>query len=145
MIADRDTQEGTTPRDMLAAERTEHALHLRRMGFTYAEIAKQVGWSHASSARKAIKKALNRVINENAQDLAKYELHLQLERIDMALSLAVMPKVEQGSERLQAVNTLISLLKHQADLLGLYPKPEKELVQPPTVVYRHTNFDPEGV
>lgn len=141
-------QESPVPRDMLAKERLARALHLRRMGFSYAECAEQAGYADESGARKAIKKALNRVINERAQDLAVFnaqEFHLQLDRIDMALSQAVMPKIEQGGERLAAVNTLISLLKHQADLLGLYPKPEKDKVQPPTIVYRQTNFDPSEV
>lgn len=122
MSEKQSAQESPIPRDMLAKERTAQALYLRRMGFTYAEIAERAGYAEESGARKAVKKALNTLVHTEAQELAAHLIQLQLDRLDFALSRAIMPKVEKGTEQLWAVDRLVLVLKHQAELLGLYPK-----------------------
>src|SRR5579885_3695432 len=98
------------PNDANAAVRLAEALRLRRMGYTYADIARQVGYKDESGARKAVKKALARLIHNEAQELAEHSMRLQLDRIDMALEKAVMPALEKGD--LDAARTLVVLLKH---------------------------------
>lgn len=106
--------------DVNAAERVAQALHLRRMGFNYTEIAKRVGYADHSGASKAIRRELNKLIHGEAQELAEHQMRLQLDRLDYALEKAVMPALERGD--LEAARTLTILLKHQAELLALYPK-----------------------
>ncbi len=111
------------PNDVNEALRVAQALHLRRMGYTYAEIASQVGYADHSGARKAIKRELAKIVREEAKELKAHLVQIQLDRIEYALRYAVMPKLEQGKDQLFAVDRMLALLRHQADLLGLYPKP----------------------
>lgn len=106
-------QESQPMQDSSVELRTIKALRLRALGYTYAEIAHEVGWANESSAYRAIKKALGRTIRDEARAL----VNLQLDRIDFALMNAVMPKVQKGD--LWAVDRLVTLLKRQAELLGL--------------------------
>lgn len=112
--------------DVNALPRVVIALRLRRMGYTYEDIAEQAGYSNGSHARKAIKAAESRIIRDDARAL----VNLQLDMIQFALVQAVMPKIEKGD--LWAVDRLNTLLKRQSELLGLDAK-EAPLVDGPAV------------
>jgi len=113
-------QESALPRDMQEAPRAAQALRLRRMGFTYAEIAERTGYSSESGARKAIKTANARIIRDEARALVGY----QLDQIDLALSVVMEAIAKRDKGSLWAVDRLVPLLKRQADLMGLDAKPE---------------------
>lgn len=100
--------------DHQAMPRVAQALYFRRMGFTYAEIAEQTGYANESGARKAIKKAEAGIIRDEGRAL----MMLQLDRINLALRFAVMPRILEKGD-LWAVDRLVALLKRQAELMGL--------------------------
>jgi hypothetical protein len=119
--------------DINALPRVAQALRYRRLGYTYDEIAHMCGYPHASNARKAIKQAESRIIRDEARAL----VNRQLDMIDMALSHAVMKKIESGD--LWAVDRLVPLLRRQAELLGLDAPPNSPVTN--TTVYEEM---PEG-
>ena len=87
------------------------ALELRKAGYSYAEIAADLG-KHKSSAWRNVKQALKETLQEPADDVRK----LELIRLDAALR-AIWPMVEAGN--LSAIDRLHVNLKRRAELLGL--------------------------
>lgn len=122
--------------DVNEVPRVVMAMRFRRLGHTYEEIAEKCGYSHASNARKAIKTAESKVIRDEARGL----INMQLDMIQLALSNAVMPKIEKGD--LWAVDRLVPLLKRQAELLGLDAKETPLTAQ---VLIRQYAADTEAV
>ena len=101
--------------DFNAAPRVAQALRLRRIGYTYAQIAQQCGYASESSARKAIKAANAKIIRDEAQALVGW----QLDMLDAALQVVLKRIVADDSNSLWAVDRLTPLLKRQAELMGL--------------------------
>jgi len=114
--ADKASSHGNpVPLDMQAAPRAAQALRLRRLGFTYAQIAEQCGYKDESGARKVIKNATKRIVNEEARELVSW----QLDALDEALQV-VRSRIRKNDEHsLWAVDRLAPLLKRQAELMGL--------------------------
>src|SRR5690242_4790544 len=118
--ANTTAQANPVPVDWQAAPRAAQALRLRRMGYTYAEIAERTGYASESGARKAIKNANARIIRDEARALVGY----QLDQIDLALSVVMEAIAKRDKGSLWAVDRLVPLLKRQADLMGLDVKQE---------------------
>lgn len=87
-------------------------LELRRMGFTWARIAEQVGYADHTGAYAAYKRAIKRTQQQPADELREQEL----DRIDR-LQLALWPNAMKGNA--QAVSTIIRLMERRSKLLGL--------------------------
>lgn len=102
----------------MAREREARALDLRALGHPLDRIAKELGYAHASSASKAIQRALDRIPMEAAKRLRDIELHA----LDLA-QRALADKIVRGD--LGAIDRLIRIMDHRAKLLGLYePQPD---------------------
>jgi predicted transcriptional regulator len=124
--AKQDTQRGTESLDFQAAPRAAQALRLRRLGYTYDEIAREVGYANESGARKAVKTANARIVRDEARALVGW----QLDQLDVALSVVMEAIAKRDKSSLWAVDRLVPLLKRQADLMGLdAPKPESQAQQ----------------
>ena len=121
----QDIQGGIESLDFQAAPRAAQALRLRRLGYTYAEIAREVGYANESGAYKAVKTANNRIIRDEAKALVGY----QLDMIDSALSVVMEAIAKRDKQSLWAVDRLVPLLKRQADLMGLDAKTENQSAQ----------------
>ena len=93
---------------------------MRRLGYTYAQIADKCGYGNESSARTAIKKANARIIRDEAQALVGW----QLDMIDQALQVVLKRITADDNNSLWAVDRLTPLLKRQAELMGLDRKDE---------------------
>lgn len=96
-----------------AREREARALDLRAFGHSFDRIASELGYAHASSASKAIQRALDRIPMEAAKRLRDIELH--------ALDLAqrqLAEKILRG--HLGAIDSMLRIMHHRAKLLGLY-------------------------
>src|SRR6185312_2176696 len=119
-------QQDAIPVDWQAAPRAAQALRLRRLGYTYQQIADQVGYGNESIARTAVNNANKRIIRDEAQALVGW----QLDQIDIALNL-VLRRIQRDDEySLFAVDRLAPLLKRQSELMGLdAPKPESQSQQ----------------
>lgn len=101
--------------DFNAAPRVAQALRLRRLGYTYAQIATVCGYGNESSARSAVKKANQKIIRDEAQALVGW----QLDMIDQALQVVLKRITADDKDSLWAVDRLTPLLKRQSELMGL--------------------------
>lgn len=139
--AQRDAQERTVSLDFQAAPRAAQALRLRRIGYTYDEIARRCGYANESGARKAIKKARAGIIRDEAQALVGW----QCDMLDAALQVVMRRIVADNEDSLAAVDRLTPLLKRQADLLALDAPKATDAVAAGVVLIRRYGVDTEAI
>ena len=107
------------PRQIEYLERQLKAVELRKMGFTYEQIGKQIGYT-AEGARQLILSAIKdrkAMLVESVDELRQ----MQFERLEAAY-LRLQPQIARGDTK--AINTAVNLFKRQAALLGLDVTPE---------------------
>lgn len=93
-----------------------NALEYRKLGFTYRQIAQQLGISK-STAQRYVAGELNKITRDNGEEL----LALQLERYDQLLA-AVMGNATQGD--VFAIDRAVTILRQIERLTGIEtPKP----------------------
>ena len=105
----------TGKRMMVAAERRNLAVELRKAGLSYQKIGDQLGISR-QSAFKAVKKALQEIeasTIENATEL----IRIELERLD-DYQIRVTQEIKSGNA-LQAIDRALRIMDRRAKLLGL--------------------------
>lgn len=88
------------------------ALEERKAGLSYQEIAVKVGYRSASGAHAAVRKALNKTLQEPADELRRIEVA----RLDQMLG-ALWEKVKKGDTR--AIEAALRVEERRARLLGL--------------------------
>ncbi|OLT12278.1 hypothetical protein BJF78_24780 [Pseudonocardia sp. CNS-139] len=126
---------GRFVREVDTAERDAEACRLRSSGYTYAQIAAQIGYTDASNARRAVQRALAEVVQEPAQELIQLELdrldalarqaHAVLDREHLVASagrLVLGPDglpLRDDMPVLAAVDRLLRIQERRARLLGL--------------------------
>ena len=94
-------------------ERERQVIELRRAGYTFDEVARAVGYSNASGAWQAYRRALKRTLVEaGTEELRQNEL----ERLERA-HRAVWKRVLEGDDK--AINTMLRLSERRSRLLGL--------------------------
>ncbi|MBF6591142.1 MAG: hypothetical protein IVW57_11535 [Ktedonobacterales bacterium] len=119
-------QGNPTTLDVNEGPRVAQAIRLRRLGYTYTEIAARCGYKEESGARRAVTKANARIIRDEARALVGW----QLDMLDSALQ-AVMTRIANDDQNsLWAVDRLVPLLKRQSELLGLDAKPDAQGTAP---------------
>ena len=126
----------------IAAERAIKALEMRKMGFTYRQIAAKLDVTEATSHRD-VAKARDRLIAKQDTIVAEMrDLHL-LRLEEMYLSLRQNLK----DADLKTVDRALNILKREADLLGLDAPTKQEIKTPdgtPFKVYIQTSeFNPD--
>lgn len=94
------------------ADRELQAVELRRQGFTYAAIAKAIGYADHTSARAAIQRAMQRALQEPAEELRQIEAA----RLDY-MQEKIWGQVDEGDPR--AVQSVLRIMERRAKLLGL--------------------------
>ena len=99
-------------RRLEAVEQQVKALHYRKTGLTYAEIAERLGMRSSQTAWSAVESALKRTLQEPADDVR----NLELGRLD-AMFLPVYINACRGD--LAAVNAALNIMTRRARLLGL--------------------------
>ena len=124
------------------AERRIKALEMRKMGFTYRQIAVKLDIDVAQ-AHSDVRIARDRLIAKQDTIVAEMrDLHL-LRLEDMFLSLR--QNLKEGD--IKTVNAAINILKREADLLGLDAPTKQEISTPtetPFKVYVQTSeFNPD--
>ncbi len=107
-----------TPRAIARAEHEAVALELRKAGATYDEIARRLGYSNRSAARRLVVRALDRTVSEPANELRT----LECARLD-ALLQALWPKAMEGNPR--SVEVALQVMERRARLLGLDAPPRR--------------------
>lgn len=93
-------------------EKERKALELRKAGMTYQQIADTIGYSSPSSAHSVVKRALERISDEPADDLRK----IMDERLNTLL-MVTWPHAQGGDPT--AVNQALRIMDRQAQLRGL--------------------------
>lgn len=102
----------TSPETTAARIRAAKALELRMEGIGFKEIAKEVGYNSPQAAHDAVKRALDRVTREPAEDLIK----LDLERLDKLWQVQYLNALTGD---LAALAGCMRLMERRAKLLGL--------------------------
>ena len=103
----------SSPRLIRAAIREAEALSLRLAGYSYGEIASELGYANASGAHKAVMRALEKLHPvEKAEKLRRIEA-ARLDRLWRRL----WAKLEEGD--LSVVDRLLKIMERRARLLGL--------------------------
>jgi hypothetical protein len=102
----------TGTRQLAAGERQAAALHLRKQGIGYEEIAARLGYGSRSGAHKAVMAGLRNTLQEPADEVRT----LELARLD-AIVEAAWPWIESGSATHMAA--AIRAMERRAKLLGL--------------------------
>jgi len=103
----------TSRRFILAKEKASRAFRLRAEGWTYAEIAGQLGYQNPSSARKALLRALDSLLPiEEANEIRR----LESARLD-ALHAKLWSSAMDGD--MTAIAGVLRIMERRAKLLGL--------------------------
>ena len=71
-----------SPAAIASAEKKARALDLKKQGWTYEQIAADLGYTDRSSAHKAVSAALRDLVNPRAEELRQ----LEAERLDALLA-----------------------------------------------------------
>lgn len=110
---------GTNPptRDVNAVARVEMALKLRATRMPYDAIAKQCGYSDASSCRKAVMRELDRCVIRAVDALRTEELH-SLDVLELEVWKIFSDK-DRKSSQLFAIDRILAIKDRRSKLLGL--------------------------
>ena len=98
-----------------AAEKRKQALELRRAGWSFEDIATEVGYSNKGTAFKAVKTAIADITRESVTEL----LELELARLD-DLMAGAYEAARNGD--LFAVDRVLKIIDQRAKFLGLYDR-----------------------
>jgi hypothetical protein len=98
-----------------AAEKRKQALDLRRAGWTFDDIAKEVGFANKGSAHRAVKQGIADITRESATEL----LELELARLD-DLMAGAYEAARDGD--LFAIDRVLKIIDQRAKFVGLYEK-----------------------
>jgi hypothetical protein len=98
-----------------AAEKRKQALDLRRAGWTFEDIANEVGYANKGSAHRAVKQGIADITRESATELVE----LELARLDDMLA-GMYEKARDGD--LWAVDRVLKIMEQRAKFLNLYDR-----------------------
>jgi len=127
-----------TARKVQTLEREAQMLELRKLGYTYRQIAERYGL-HLTTVYKVVQRALERYrarVRESAEQL----LHLELERLD-ALMAAHFARALEGDH--QSTKRVLECIALRAKLLGL-EQAAAQLPDDVEIVLRYTASEATG-
>jgi hypothetical protein len=110
----------TSKRRLVAINRQWQALEMRKAGVPFDAIARQLGYGGPAGAFKAVESAIQRTLQEPADEVRK----LELERLDKLL-LGLWPAASKGDCR--AVERVLAVMDRRARYLGLDAPAKHEL------------------
>jgi len=113
-------------RDINAVERARLAIQLRKQGLTLDDIAAQCGYSDRSGAHRAITRALERAVMEEANELRTLEL-MRLDEMFAECYALFMDRENKG--RLFALDRLLAISKARRELSGLDKRIDEQASQ----------------
>ena len=103
------------------------AVELLAAGHSYADIARELGYSHRGSAHRAVSQALT----ERAVEMVDQYRQLELDRLDR-LHAALWPQAMSGD--LGAIGATLRIIDQRVRLLGLQPGSTSERDNPAYLV-----------
>ena len=102
----------TSSKAIEVREKDRKALELRKAGASYELIAKQLGYADSSGAYKSVKRSMQSIISEPAEELRAVEY----ERLNQML-LILWERVQQGE--LGAIDRALSIMDRISKMYGL--------------------------
>jgi hypothetical protein len=125
------------PGRVQARERENEAVRLRLAGMSFDDIAKRVGYTNRSAARKAVQRAVARDVPETEGLRAKLiaDTEMVIERL--------APLVDSDDPELKAVDRFLKALDLQARLGGVY-RPDQPSVTVNNQVVTVTALEEHG-
>lgn len=111
-MARKQNGQKTKPETIEAKEKAVRALEARKEGKTFAQIADEVGYNSPQAAHDAVKRALDAMIREPAEDVRR----LELERLDAMWGLHYL-NAQAGD--VQALAACMRIMERRAKLLGI--------------------------
>lgn len=110
----------TSPETALAKVKAAKALELRMEGKTFEQIAVETGYNSKQAAYDAVKRSLDAITREPAQELIK----LDLERLDVLWQIQYL-NAQSGD--VQAMAACMKIMERRAKLLGLDAPAKQEV------------------
>lgn len=111
--------QGNPGHDMArAAARRAQAVRLRLAGASYDQIAQVAGYSHKSSARQAVMRALDRMEQESVNELRALE-NARLDADEVVLRSLINDAGLPAQRRIAAIDSRLRLAQRRARLYGL--------------------------
>jgi len=109
-------ESATSVRRLTAREREKRAVELRKEGYTYQEIADELGYKSPASSRSALLRAMERMLPiEEAEEVRAIEAA----RLD-AMTQRLWAKFKQkGKVNLGIIDRLLRVMERRARLLGI--------------------------
>ena len=104
----------TRPDNLIAAERALQAMELRKHGFTYDAIGKEIGVTR-QRAYQIVKNELE-ALREECSEIAEDIVKIELERLDIML-VGAWPNATTGD--VTAIDRVLKIMERRARLLGL--------------------------
>jgi hypothetical protein len=101
-------------------EKQKRAAELRAAGVAYGVIAEELGYSHASSAKKAV----DAFVQDQERELAKEIILLDLVRLD-EMQMRAYADIRQGN--LKMIPTVLQIMEARYRLLGVSSRTVEEL------------------
>lgn len=123
-------------RMLKAAERQAEALRLKKEGYSYPEIARKIGYKTHVGAMKAVKRGLEKLVQQPAEEYLK----LSLLRLDDARR-ALWWKVQAGD--VPAILALLKIEEREAKLLGLDAPAKIDIEHRIRQIAEEAGLDPE--
>lgn len=132
----------TSVRRLAGHERGLQALELRKAGVGFPQIAKQLGYRHASGAYEAVRAALKRTEQEPADEVRR----LAVERLDRLL-FAVWKRAIDPHDPLQLeyLDRVLRIETRRAKLLGLDALDQVDIEWRLRLMARALNLDEDEV
>lgn len=113
----------TSPETAAAKVKAAKALELRMEGRTFEAIAQELGYAGKQGAYDAVKRSLDAITREPAEELIK----LDLERLDALWGIQYL-NAQAGD--VQAMAACMKIMERRAKLLGLDAPEKRELSGP---------------
>lgn len=110
----------TSPETAAAKSKAAKALELRMEGKTFEAIASELKYNSKQAAYDAVKRSLDAITREPAQELLK----LELERLDVLWGIQYL-NAQAGD--VQAMAACMKIMERRARLLGLDAPEKKEV------------------
>ena len=112
----------TSSKAIEVREKDRKALELRKAGASYELIAKQLGYADSSGAYKSVKRSMQSIISEPAEELRAVEY----ERLNQML-LSIWERVQLGE--LGAIDRALSIMDRIGRLYGINAPQRTEVEQ----------------
>lgn len=108
----KQNKQKTRPETIEAREKAAKALELRKEGRTFADIATEIGYNSPQAAFDAVKRAMDRICREPAEEL----IRLESERLDALFGIQYL-NAQSGD--VAALDACMKIMTRRAKLLGL--------------------------